>query len=99
MSVIKFVQNLFQKKQQPVVNKYLQIRSDSFFLAPQYHQHYLKHGWVKIENAVKQEEIQSFMTTFTEISKLEGFELDKNLLNSGRLFNPEIRKKTLDVIT
>lgn len=79
-------------------NKYYQIRKDSFFLDKKYHDVFLHKGWVKIEDVVKQEEIDSFMQTFDEISKLEGFELDKNLLNSGRLFNPEIRKKTQDVI-
>jgi hypothetical protein len=79
-------------------NRYYQIRKDSFFLDQEVHSLFLKRGWVKVENVVKQEEIDSFMHTFDEISKLEGFELDKHLLNSGRLFNPEIRKKTQDVI-
>ena len=74
-------------------NKYYQIRKDSFLLDNSKHQHYLKHGWCIIENVVNQEEIGSFMGTFDEISKLEGFELNEHLLNSGRLFNPEIRKK------
>ena len=99
MAIAQFFQNLLKKKEAPVANKYLEIRSDSFFIEPTYQEHYLKYGWCKIENAVTDKEIESFMNTFTEISKLEGFELDKNLLNSGRLFNPEIRKKTLDVIT
>ncbi|MBL7777682.1 MAG: phytanoyl-CoA dioxygenase family protein [Chitinophagales bacterium] len=79
-------------------NKYQQIREDSFFLNPTHQTHYLKNGWVKIENVVQQPEIDAFMRTFQEISSLKGFELDKNLLNSGRLFNPEIRKKVQDVI-
>jgi ectoine hydroxylase-related dioxygenase (phytanoyl-CoA dioxygenase family) len=79
-------------------NKYFQIRKDSFFLNPQYHENYLKKGWCVVENVITQEEIQSFLNTFQEISTLEGFELDKHLLNSGRLFNPEIRKKTQQVI-
>jgi hypothetical protein len=78
--------------------KYLDIRQDSFFLQPEHRAHYLKCGWCKIEQVVTNDEINSFLQTFDEISKLEGFELDKNLLNSGRLFNPEIRKKTQDVI-
>ena len=97
MPLAQFLKNIF-KQSPPVANKYLQIRSNSFFLEQSHHQHYLKHGWVKIESAVNEKEIESFMNTFHEISKLEGFELDKNLLNSGRLFNPEIRKKTQDVI-
>lgn len=79
-------------------NKYFQIRRDAFFLDESKQKHYLKHGWCKIENVVKQDEIDSFMNTFDEISKLDGFELNENLLNSGRLFNPEIRKKTQNVI-
>lgn len=98
MPILQLLQNFFQKAKAPATNKYLQIRSDSFFIEPQNQAHYLKYGWCKIENAVTDKEIESFMNTFTEISKLEGFELDKTLLNSGRLFNPEIRKKTLDVI-
>ena len=78
--------------------KYLDIRQDSFFLQSEHHSHYLKYGWCKIEHVVTNDEIDSFLQTFDDISKLEGFELDKNLLNSGRLFNPEIRKKTQDVI-
>jgi len=79
-------------------NRYEDIRKDSFFLDHAYHTHYLKHGWCAVKDVVRPEEIDSFLHTFTEISKLEGFELDKHLLNSGRLFNPEIRKKTQDVI-
>lgn len=86
------------EKQAPAANPHYEIRKEAFFLDKEKHEHYLTHGWCVIENVVLQEEIDSFMHTFEEISKLEGFELDKNLLNSGRLFNPEIRKKTQDVI-
>lgn len=79
-------------------NKYYKVRENSFFLSREHHRDYLKRGWIKIENVIQQNEIDDFMKTFHEISKLDGFELDKNLLNSGRLFNPEIRKKTQDVI-
>ncbi|MEZ5002426.1 MAG: phytanoyl-CoA dioxygenase family protein [Chitinophagales bacterium] len=79
-------------------NAYQEIRKDSFFLDQEKHEHYLKYGWCTVENAVTNSEIQSFLDTFNEISKLDGFELEKNLLNSGRLFNPEIRQKTQDVI-
>lgn len=97
-NLLQQIQQWLQPRQAPQPNKYLQIRNDSFFLNPQHHAHYLQHGWVKIEQVAKQEEINSFMHTFNEISTLEGFELNENLLNSGRLFNPEIRKKTQDVI-
>lgn len=91
--------NLFRPKKADLeANKYYQIRKDSFFIDEAKHQHYLKHGWCKIENVVTDAEIASFMQTFAEISKLDGFELDKHLLNSGRLFNPEIRRKTQEVI-
>ncbi|MDX2001500.1 MAG: phytanoyl-CoA dioxygenase family protein [Chitinophagales bacterium] len=79
-------------------NKYYQIRQDPFFLDKSLHQHFLKYGWCVVPQVVEQTEIDSFMATFHEISKLDGFELDKHLLNSGRLFNPEIRKKTQQVI-
>ena len=92
-----FTSFLGQPKE-PKTNPHLEVRKEGFFLDEDKHQYYLKNGWCIIENVVKPEEIKSFMDTFTEISKLEGFELDKNLLNSGRLFNPEIRKKTQDVI-
>lgn len=96
MSFISSIQNLLKKSE--AVNPHYEIRKDSFFLDPQSHEHYLNYGWCVVRNVVKDEEIKSFMHTFTAISKLDGFELDKNLLNSGRLFNPEIRKKTQDVI-
>lgn len=79
-------------------NKYYKIRSVPFFLNQKYQAHYLTHGWTIIDDVINNIEIDSFMQTFYEISKLEGFELDKNLLNSGRLFNPEIRKKTQEII-
>lgn len=96
MSLISAIQNIF--KEPETVNPHYEIRKESFFLNPRYHEHYLKYGWCVVKNVVKDEEINSFMDTFAEISKLEGFELDKNLLNSGRLSNPEIRKKTQYVI-
>jgi hypothetical protein len=96
MSIISTIKSWLQET--PTVNPHYEIRKDSFFLDPENHQHYLRYGWCAIKNVVKDEEIASFMNTFIEISKLEGFELDKHLLNSGRLFNPEIRKKTQDVI-
>jgi len=89
--------NKFFNEVEPV-NPHFEIREDSFFLDQENHHHYLKYGWCVVKKVVKDEEVDSFMNTFTEISKLDGFELDKYLLNSGRLFNPEIRKKTQDVI-
>jgi hypothetical protein len=56
-------------------NRYYQIRKDSFFLEEKQHIAFLQNGWVKIKDVVKQEEIDSFMETFDEISKLDGFEL------------------------
>ena len=58
----------------------------------------MKNGWCEIKDVVTNDEIQAFLKTFKEISTLEGFELDEHLLNSGRLFNPEIRKKTQQII-
>lgn len=78
--------------------RYKQIREASFFLDSDQQSHYLSKGWVKIKQVVHPDEIEEFMKTFHEISKMDGFELDKHLLNSGRLFNPEIRQRTMDVI-
>lgn len=97
MGISSFFNGLFSTaEQQP--NPYEEIRRDPFFIDPAKHEEFLKNGWCVMQNVVKPEEIASFMDTFQEISKLEGFELDKHLLNSGRLFNPEIRKKTQAVI-
>lgn len=97
MGISSFFNGLFSTaEQQP--NLYEEIRRDPFFIDPAKHEEFLKNGWCVMPNVVKPEEIASFMDTFQEISKLEGFELDKHLLNSGRLFNPEIRKKTQAVI-
>jgi hypothetical protein len=97
MSISSFFKRLFAGEPEGP-NPYLAIRQDRFFLDEEKHKAFLVNGWCTMENVVKMEEIQSFLNTFEEISKLEGFELDKNLLNSGRLFNPEIRKKTQNVI-
>jgi hypothetical protein len=80
------------------VNPHYELRKDSFFLDVNHHEQYLKQGWCVIKDVISPEEINRFQETFSEISLLEGFELDKHLLNSGRLFNPLIRKKTQDVI-
>ena len=97
-SLLRTLLNKFSPREPLEKNPYYRIRQDSFFLDLQKHEHYLKYGWVACNNVVRQEEIDSFMKVFDEISRMEGFELDKNLLNSGRLFNPEIRKKTQNVI-
>lgn len=98
MALQDFIKNLFQ----PAIEadpKYEKIREkNTFFLNHEQHEHYKRYGYCVIPNVINQEEINDFMSTFDAISKLEGFELDKHLLNSGRLFNPEIRKKTQDVI-
>ena len=98
MEIIDYIKSYLSPIQFDIQNKYYQIRKDSFFLNETNHQHYLKKGWVKIEHVIQDEEIASFMDTFKYISTLDGFELDKHLLNSGRLFNPEIRKATQNVI-
>lgn len=97
---MKFLQKIrhFFSTVQTTENKYSSIRDNSFFINTCYHDHYKRYGWVKIENVVEQTEIDLFMQTYNEIEQLEGFELNENLLNSGRLFNPEIRKKTQAVI-
>ena len=98
MKLPSFVDSIFRRTPEKKANPHYEIRKESFFLNDKNHQDYLKNGWCVIKNVVQPNEIQSFLDTFTEISKLQGFELDENLLNSGRLFNPEIRKKTQDVI-
>lgn len=95
---LNFLTSLFSNDKRHAINPHYDVRRDSFFLDKAMHEHYLKYGWTVINNVVKKEEIDDFMSVFNEISKLEGFKLDKNLLNSGRLFNPEIRKKTQEVI-
>ena len=99
MSILDFVKTFTRKPSTPILdNQYYQLRTAPFFINQQNQEHYLTHGWTIVKDVIKQNEIDSFMQTFHDISKLEGFELDKNLLNSGRLFNPEIRKKTQHVI-
>lgn len=79
-------------------NIYEEIRKDPFFIDPAQQQQCITHGYCVIRDVVKPEEIDSFMQAFDDISTMDGFELDKHLLNSGRLFNPEIRKRTQEVI-
>ena len=79
-------------------NRYFNIRKDNFFLDEENQEHFLKNGWCVVKNVVRPEEIGSFMGTFNEISKIEGFALDNHFMNSGCLHNPEVRKKTQDVI-
>lgn len=96
LQILKYIFGVAQQEAEP--NPHLEIRKESFFLDPALHERFLTHGWVKVEHVIEPEEIASFMETFNYISTLEGFELDKHLLNSGRLFNPEIRKNTQAVI-
>lgn len=99
MSISSLIKNLIGKPETSIeVNKYYKLRTSPFFLNQVNQEQYLTHGWTMVDNVIEPSEIESFMHTFNEIAQLEGFELDKNLLNSGRLFNPEIRKKTQDVI-
>lgn len=96
---VSFIRKWFRKTPEPQApNPYLEIRKNSFFLDDAQQVHFVEQGWVVIKNVVRNGEIESFMDTFRHISTLEGFELDKHLLNSGRLFNPEIRKRTQEVI-
>jgi ectoine hydroxylase-related dioxygenase (phytanoyl-CoA dioxygenase family) len=97
MNILNRLGKIFDT-QKAYTTKYFDIRNDAYFLDAAKQQEYLKNGYCVIKDVVKQSEIDSFMETFTAISKLEGFELNENLLNSGRLFNPEIRKLTQDVI-
>jgi hypothetical protein len=80
--------NFFRVEKDLEDNLYFKIREDSFFLNSAHHKTYLEKGYCVVKNVVHQEEIARFLNVFEEISKLEGFELDKHLLNSGRLFNP-----------
>jgi ectoine hydroxylase-related dioxygenase (phytanoyl-CoA dioxygenase family) len=98
MKILNTIRQLFSSTNKSMPNKYAEIRNDSFFLDPKHQLHYQRYGWVKIENVVEQSEIDSFLDTFKKIEKMEGFELNENLLNSGRLFNPDIRKNTQSVI-
>jgi hypothetical protein len=95
---MSWLKNFSKKKGVDIYNKYYQIREDSFFLDEQKHRHYLKYGWCTIPNIVTQKEIDSFVEVFDEISQLEGFQMGELFLNSGRLHNPEIRKKTQSII-
>lgn len=95
---IPFFKNLFTPAVDYENNPHYNIRKDSFFLDYKNHDFYLKHGWCVVKDVIRDEEIESFQNTFNEISTLDGFELDRTLLNSGRLHNPEIRKKTQNVI-
>jgi hypothetical protein len=99
MSILSFIKGFWGNSKINISeNKYYKLRTSPFFLNQLNQEQYLTHGWTLVKDVIRPIEIDSFMHTFNEISKLEGFELDKNLLNSGRLFNPEIRKKTQDVI-
>ncbi len=79
-------------------NQHSEIRQESYFIDSLHQKQYLENGWCVIKDVVTPDEIASFMQAFRDISAMEGFELDENLLNSGRLLNPEIRKRTQQVI-
>ena len=98
MNLSSFFDSILGRRPEETPNPHYEIRKESFFISDTNHQDYLKNGWCVIRDVVQPNEIQSFQDTFAEISKLAGFELNENLLNSGRLSNPEIRKKTQDVI-
>jgi hypothetical protein len=72
MSILDFIQEIFSKKTAPITeNKYYQLRTSPFFLNPQSQAHYLTYGWTLVEDVIEQNEIDSFMDTFAEISQLE----------------------------
>ena len=97
--MISALKNIFRKTSpstQP--NLHRAVRTDSFFLDESLHRHFLEYGWAVVKNVVTPEEIADFENTYRYISSLDGFELGETLLNSGRLFNPEIRKRTREVV-
>lgn len=99
MNIFKNIKEFFKPSRVNIEdNPYYQIRKDSFFLNEDDHKAYLEKGYCVIKDVVCNIEIEDFLKVFGEISDLDGFELDKHLLNSGRLFNPEIRRKTQEVI-
>jgi len=67
------------------------LREESFFLDDTHHEHYVCHGWCRIERVVDVTEIRGFLVTYESIAQLPGFELTDKFLNSGRLHNPKIR--------
>jgi hypothetical protein len=96
MDISNLLSSVFKPKN--VVNPHLEVRRDSLFLDSKKHETLLKNGWCKIENVVTKAELTSLQKTFDEISKLEGYELDDIMLNSGRLMNPDIRARVKRVI-
>lgn len=97
MKIPQFLQNVLPQPK-PELNPHYEVRKESFFINDEHHKFYLKHGWCKIENVVSQDEINSFRNTYNEISRLEGFQLDTQFLNTGCLVNPDIRSKTTNII-
>jgi hypothetical protein len=79
-------------------NPHFNIRKSSYFLSDAHYQHYIRYGWVVIPKAVRAEEIHAFSGVLEEISRLDGFELYEQFLNSGCLLNPLIRSKTQDIV-
>lgn len=74
------------------------VRSDPFFLSVSDHEHFLTHGWCRLNNVISQDEIESFMEAFNAITHCEGFELTEQFLNTGCLHNPRIRSLTQEAI-
>lgn len=80
-------------------SKHYKLREQTpYFLNKEQHEFYIKNGWVKIENVIEESEINDFFSTYNRISKLEGFELTEQFLNTGCMVNPELRQLTSDVI-
>jgi len=99
MGILTAFKNIFRASSPAVApNPHREVRKGAFFLDETLHQHYLEYGWVAVKDVVKPEEIALFLETYNTITSLDGFELGDKLLNSGRLFNPEIRKRTQEVI-
>lgn len=99
MGIFSSLKKIFtQPAQITEPNPHKEIRRNVFFLDENLHKHFLEYGWVVVKDVVKPEEIADFEKTYQYISSLEGFDLGETLLNSGRLINPEIRKRTREVV-
>jgi hypothetical protein len=95
MGISSIFQQLLNK---PTVNPHLEVRKDAFFSDEKKQEFFLKNGWCTFESVVTPAEVESFMDTFRDITKIDGFMLDDHFLNSGCLSNPDVRKKTQNVI-
>lgn len=79
-------------------NVHEEVRRGAFFLDEKLHKHYMKYGWVVVKNVIEKQELDLFQQTYDHIATLDGYHLGDTLLNSGRVFNPEIRKLTREAI-